>query len=150
MGMMFRNLLLTAMALFALASCASGPKYADVPAPVVTDRSVVVVYRVFAMQGAAWTHGVFVDGRHVADLKNDGFTRFSVAPGRHQISVGTKSKPSRHAGEIEMAAGQTYYFGEHPSMMAYVPNSFERVDEAKAQKWLKGKGFQPPLVSHVD
>jgi hypothetical protein len=150
MEMTFRNLGLAAMLLLALAGCASGPRYADVPAPVAADRAIVVVYRAFSMQGAAWTHGVFVDGRHVADLKNDGFTRISVAPGEHQISTGTKSKPIRIADKIDMIAGQTYFFGEHPSMMAYVPQSLERVDQAKAQKWLKGMNFQPPLVPVID
>ncbi|KQY54990.1 hypothetical protein ASD14_02180 [Lysobacter sp. Root494] len=148
-GMLFRYLSVVTL-LVGLGGCASGLEYAEVPAPVVTDKATVVVYRVFSMQGAAWTHGVFVDGRHIANLRNDGFTRFLVRPGLHKVSVGTKSKLTRHAEPVEMAAGETYYFGEPPSMMPYAPIDFVRVEEDKAQKWLRGKKYQPPLIADVE
>jgi hypothetical protein len=148
--MTYCKLLAVALILLFLTSCASGPKYAEVPPLQTTDRAIVVVYRVYSTVGAAWSHGVFVDGTHVADLKNDGFTRFTVTPGKHLVSVGTKSKPTRSADEVDMIAGKTYYFGEHPSMMAYVPNSFGMIDDGKVAKWLKGKHFQPPFVQDVN
>lgn len=125
--------------LLACSACASsgGPKYGDIPQQIVPDKASVVVYRWSSLKGAAWTHRVFVDGQHVADLRGGEFTRFSVDPGVHEITTGTMSHPKVLVANVEALAGNSYFVEDHPGHNLYTPDRSMVVDQARAEKNLK-------------
>lgn len=129
-------------------ACASsgGPKYAALPPQTEPGKAAVVVYRWSSLKGAAWTHRVFVDGRHVADLRSGQFTRFSVEPGVHEISTGTMSHPKVLVANIEALAGNSHFIEDHPGYNLYTPDRLLVVDQARAEKNLQsGYTYHAPL-----
>ena len=133
---------------FLCGACASsgGPKYADVPQSVEPGKATVVVYRWSSLKGAAWTHRVFVDGRHVADLRGGEFTRFSIDPGVHEISIGTMSRPKVLVANVEAVVGNPSFVEDHPGYNLYTPDRLIVVDQAQAEKNLRsGYTYHAPL-----
>jgi hypothetical protein len=131
-----------------LCSCASsgGPKYAAIPQQAEPGKASVVVYRWSSLKGAAWTHRVFVDGKHVADLRSGEFTRFFVEPGVHEISTGTMSHPKVLVANVEALAGNSYFVEDHPGYNLSTPDRLVVVDQAKAEKNLQsGYSYHAPL-----
>ncbi|MFO1473176.1 MAG: hypothetical protein U1F20_00965 [Lysobacterales bacterium] len=131
-------------------ACASsgGPKYADVPVQVEPGKASVVVYRWSSLKGAAWTHRVFLDGQHVADLRSGEFTRFFVEPGVHEISTGTMSHPKVLVANVEALAGNSSFVEDHPGYNLYTPDRLMVVDQARAEKNLRsGYVYHAPIGS---
>lgn len=80
--MKFAALTLTAAVL--LSSCAStGNQFAPVAPP--SGEAQIYVYRVPRVASSGGYPTIALDGRDVAPLKNGGFLRFPVGPGRHTI-----------------------------------------------------------------
>jgi hypothetical protein len=134
--------------LFLCGACASsgGLKYADVPQRIESGKASVVVYRWSSLKGAAWTHRVFVDGQHVADLRGGEFTRFSVDPGTHEISTGTMSHPKVMLVTVEASTNTSYFVEDHPGYNLYTPDRLMVVDQARAEKNLRsGYVYHAPL-----
>ncbi|GAB3389281.1 DUF2846 domain-containing protein [Lysobacter fragariae] len=142
----------TAILLFALAgaSCATsgGPTYLQVATSVASDKGSVVIYRWSSLKGAAWTHRVFLDGQHVADLRNGEFTRIAVTPGEHKLSLGTMKNTNYLVADLHVSAGASYFFEDHPGYNMYAPDRLLGVDQAIAEKRLQsGYTFHAPLAS---
>lgn len=109
-------------------------------------KASVVVYRWSSLKGAAWTHRVFVDRQHVADLRSGEFTRVPIEPGFHEISTGTMSHPKVLVANVEAVAGNSYFVEDHPGYNLSTPDRLLVVDQAKAEKNLQsGYSYHAPL-----
>ena len=142
--MMTRSFLLSFAVL--LTACATdGPPYVSSQSAAPADMAQVVFYRdTVPLAGAAWPHHYYVDSQLVAELKIGGFTRVTIAPGKHVIQTGPASNPGFRSQSIEAMAGRTYFFRERGT----VPAQFSVVPPAEAQAELEsGYHFQPPVMA---
>ena len=132
--------------LFAVAGCSSvgGPKYDAAPSLVAPEKATVVVYRWSSLKGMAWSHHIYVDGQHVADLGSGNFTRFAVSPGEHHISTGPKANAL--SVDLTTTAGTTYFVEDHPGANLYTPDRFYGVDPGVGEERVSGYAYQAPLI----
>ena len=140
----FRNLGIFFLVSVAGCSSVAGPKYNAAPALVAPDKATIVVYRWSSIKGMAWSHHIYVDGQHVADLGSGNFTRFAVNPGEHHISSGPKA--SSLSVDLTTTAGTTYFVEDHPGANLYTPDRFYGVDPSVGEKRVRGYAYQAPLV----
>jgi hypothetical protein len=69
----------------ALAACAaSGPLFVEAPPPHAGEARVYV-YRVSSLAIGGRDARFFVDGRRVFKLSSNGYSQFTVAPGKHEL-----------------------------------------------------------------
>jgi hypothetical protein len=129
------------------AGCATsgGPTYSQIPSQIAPDKGSVVVYRWSSLKGAAWTHRVFLDGQHVADLRGGEFTRIAALPGTHKLSVGTMGNPNYLVADLQVSAGTSYFLEDHPGYNLYAPDRLLGVDKPTAEKHLSGYSYHAPL-----
>jgi hypothetical protein len=95
--------------LLALASGCATTTYA--PAPNADSGPSVVFIRQHA-EPTAWNVAVLVDGTKAASISNNSYSRFSVEPGRHLVTLhwpALSSQPDASA-QVEFPKNQTLYF----------------------------------------
>lgn len=76
-----------------IASCATGPKHAEVAASIPAlkpDQGRVYFYRSSSMMGAAIQPSIMVNGKAVGDSKPGGFFYVDLAPGSVEVSTATE------------------------------------------------------------
>jgi hypothetical protein len=81
-----RTLYLAAVAFLFLSGCAAtGPIFQPAPKPR-SDQALLYIYRPASFYLGARVAHFEVDGRHVAELKNRGYTALYLTPGSHKVS----------------------------------------------------------------
>ena len=112
-----------------LASCASGPSYAEVNKtlpPVAKGKSRVFVYRPTSF-GAAIKPSIKIDEQVVGKSMGQGFIYSDQAPGDHQISLMTEYN---HKNTINVKSGEPTFVRCHvtPGLLAahVIPNQVDK------------------------
>jgi len=133
---LLRPLLLSIISASALglASCASGPSYAEVSKtlpPIAKGKGRVFVYRATSF-GAAVRPSVKIDDQVVGKSMGNGFLYTDQTPGSHQISIMTEYN---HKNTINVASGNPTFVRCHvtPGLLAahVLPNE---VDDATGEQ----------------
>ena len=78
----------------------------QIPTLAPNEKVVVYIYRQKKMVGRALEPSVFCDGVELARMDNGRYFILSLSPGKHIIHLTDDKK----GYEIDMGAGQTYYF----------------------------------------
>ncbi|WP_457333716.1 DUF2846 domain-containing protein [Rhizobacter sp. P5_C2] len=152
----------------ALAGCAAtGPAFQRAPAPH-GDQALVYIYR---PQGGPLSLSMrdayfYVDGQNVGDLSSQGYTRFYVPAGEHELEqkwpldvVGLFGRPLRM--KLTWGAQQTYYLrfiveeprpGNYPVILTtrYVlsqPSPQSAMNEIQAMKYQQPRIENPQAAS---
>jgi hypothetical protein len=110
-GVVCAGLVLAVVGAGCAAGAAAGPSYAEAKLSETRgDAALVYVVR-FHAEPVLWPATISVDGVEVAGLGQQGFTRFYVMPGRHEISSHWNLVSGQHSGTLarEFEAGKTYY-----------------------------------------
>jgi len=106
---------------------------------VKPDQALLYLIREGHMQGAARTAFVFADETFLATLDNNSYAFAYLPPGKHLLWLNW----AQVNAEVELAAGQTYYFN--------VWASFEPLDELSGQAFLKGiKSYVTPEAAELE
>lgn len=106
--MQFKRLGVVALAMLALAGCASGPSYKEVSSsfkPVAAQNGRIFFYRVASM-GAAIQPEVKLNGTAVGKAVPKGFFYVDRAPGDYEVTTTTEVKK---ALTFHLDPGQTRY-----------------------------------------
>jgi hypothetical protein len=110
-----RRLILTLVALFTLAGCATAPDGPAYPASRATlqpsDKSTVYVYREHA-EPTAWGATIKLADREIVTLGQGAFTWAYLPPGKHLIRAVWPALSGQQDStiEAELQSGKTYYF----------------------------------------
>ena len=107
-------------AVFCIAGCATGPKFAPVD-KIPDGKAVIYVYRMFNIGGVASSHRIYANGELVADFDNASYYPYIVSPGKVMFSSKSESpkwvidlaNSKDNLLTIDAVGGQTYYAEFH-------------------------------------
>jgi hypothetical protein len=143
-----------ALASLLISACAAtGPLYEELPPPP-DGYARIVIYRAYAFASGAHSSPFEIDKKHVADLRNDGYTYVLVRPGAHTLHCGGKDIA------IDVAARGTYYFRYQVSMgtlvmagaVPFVVNSAaaSSVEYDAVKQEISSMHYQAPVLERLD
>ncbi len=122
---------------FILSGCATveGPSYSGDLVDVSSDKSKLIVYRIWSGTGAVHKAPFFVDQKLIAELHNSTFSIVEVDPGERIVSYGSMKDPLFRNVKINMLAGQSYCV----ELERGFPDDFRELPCSEAESRLKSE-----------